>query len=387
MVVYIIPILLCLLTAVTRELSDNRRWTIFMVTLLCLIYCFGYMTGSDWRSYEYWYKYLDFNRFYYGYINEPGYYLYMMLFNKCGIPFWPFFVMTKIVVFLIMIKSFFLICKDSVWISLSYFLPLTGMYLFIDNPMRNAIAAGIFMLSLNCIIDKKFWRYFLTCLLAASFHATALLMIPFYWLLNKRVKTITYVILFLVINILFINRQLLIDIIVYVFGFIPFFNDKVVSYFLMDSVFIEGKVFSFGLIWHTALFILLLIYRDPVINRIGERYGTLAYNSAMIYLLLFRLALSIPLAMRFQLYFSVCFCICVGLLVLCFEWRSRLMYVCVLGMVSLYICIDSVTSTARYIPYSNILEYALKGDNPSFSTRFFYNIKHSPYTKEIDVPK
>lgn len=63
------------------------------------------------------------------------------------------------------------------------------------------------------------------------------------------------------------------------------------------------------------------------------------------------------------------------------------MYVCVLGMVSLYICIDSVTSTARYIPYSNILEYALKGDNPSFSTRFFYNIKHSPYTKEIDVPK
>lgn len=387
MVVYIIPILLCLLTAVSRELSDNRRWTIIMGILLCLFYCFGYMTGSDWRSYEYWYNYLDFNRFYYGYVNEPGYYLYMMLFSKCGIPFWIYFVMTKIILFIIIFRSFFIICKDSGWISMIYFFPLLGMYIFIDNPMRNAIAMGIYMLSFRYVLDQKFWKYLLVCILAASFHATALFMIPFYWLLNKKVRNGVYIVLFVIINIIFLDRQLLVDLIVNIFGFIPFFNEKVVSYFLFESESTEGKILSFGMIWHLLLFVLLLIYKDTVINRIGDRYGNLAFNCAIIYLLMFRLALTIPLVMRIQLYFSVCFCVCVGLLVLCFEWRSRLIYLSILTMVSLYICFDKITSSARYVPYSNVIEYALKGENPSFSVRYYYNIKHSPYTKEIDVPK
>ena len=257
--------------------------------------------------------------------------------------------------------------------------------MFIDNPMRNAIAVGLFMLSIRFIIEKDLRKYLLMILLATSFHASAVFMIPMYWLLDKRVSTKLYVILFLLINILFINRQLLVDIIVSIFSFVPFFNEKVITYFLMESVFVEGKVFSFGMVWHICLFILLLIYKESVIDRIGEKYGTLVYNSAMIYLLLVRMALSIPIFMRIQLYFAVYFCICAGLLILCFEWRSRLLYICMLFLVSSYICLDKITSSARYIPYSNVVEYAFKGEFPSYSQRFYYNIKHSPYTQEVDL--
>ena len=105
MIVYFIPILLCLLTPFFRELADSRRWYICLGILLCLFYCFGYMTGSDWRTYEDWYNCLDFNKFYFGYRNEPGYYLYMMLFKKIGVTFWAYFIFTKSLIFIIVYRK------------------------------------------------------------------------------------------------------------------------------------------------------------------------------------------------------------------------------------------------------------------------------------------
>lgn len=386
-VLYFIPILLCIVTPFCKELVDNRKWYIAVFIIFCLFYCFGYMTGSDWRSYEFWYDNLDFNKFYYGYKNEPGYYLYMMVFKKLGVGFWTYFVITKILLFAIVFKSLFSISKECGWLSMAYFLPWFGMYLFIDNPMRNAIAVGLFLLSVKYILSREVWKFLLVILLATSFHATAIFAIPMYWLGVKDISRKIYIILFLAINILFINREILFNVIVLLFGFVPYFSEKVITYFLLDSVYVQGSVFSFGMLWHMALFVLMMVYKDTIIEKIGNRYGVLCYNFAIIYLMLVRCALSVPVFMRIQLYYSVFFCICVALLAFSFDWRSRVMYVAVIFLVASYTCYDRTTGSARYVPYTNLVQNVFKDTNPSFSYRFYYNIKHSPYVKEIDIPQ
>jgi hypothetical protein len=345
------------------------------------------MTGSDWRIYENWYDSLDFNRLFYGYMNEPGYYLYMMIFKKAGVPFWAFFIFTKTLLFIIIFKSIFEYSRETAWLSLMYYLPWFGLYFFIDNPMRNCIAVGLFMLSVKYIIRREFWKFLLMSLLAASFHLTALFVIPLYAVLTRDVRKWVYLLLFVIINVLFLNREMLVNGLTTVFGLIPYYQSKVLTYFLFDSPFAQGKMFSFGMVWQTGLFFMVLCYKERIVEQIGAEKGQFVFNAAMIYFLLVRFTMSMEMFMRLQLYFSVFVCICIGLVILSFEWRSRLIYLCVLFMVSSYVCWDRITGSARYVPYSNILEYTVKGDYPSFSKRYNYNLKNSPYVKEIDVPE
>lgn len=386
-VLYYIPILLCALTPFFRELADNRRWYIFLGIYCYIFYCFGYMTGSDWKVYEDMYYSVDFSRFYYGYTKEPGYYLYMMLFSKLGIGFWPFFIFTKTVIFFIIYKTIFDYCRETGFVTLMYFLPLSGMNLLIDNPMRNCIAVAIFIASVKFIIEHKFWKFLICMLLAASFHFSALIMVLFYPLLNRDIRTWVYVSLFVVINVVFANRELLVELLTLFLGKIPFVQEKVIKYLLMDSVFAQGKLISFGMIWQIGLFVLMLCYRERITERIGGEKGRFVFNAAMAYMLLLRFAMTIRMFVRLQLYFSVFLAIATGLLIISFEFRSRVAFIGLLCLVSLYICTDKITGSARYVPYSNYIVYSIKGDHPSYSVRYYYNIKNSPFTDAVDYER
>ena len=379
MIVYFIPILLCFATAFFKELSDNRKWYICFGVYLCLFYCFGYMTGTDWRQYEDWYDSIDFNRLFYDYYSEPGYYLYMLLFKSLGIGFWPYLLFTKTVVFIIIYKTVFDYCRESGYLTLMYYLPWFGMYLLIDNPMRNCIAIAIFIVSVRFIIEHKFWKFLLCMLLAGSFHFSAFVILVFYPFLNHDLKKWIYVLLFLLINIVFANRGLFINVLTTVFGKIPYVQDKLVTYLLLDSEFAQGKLFSFGMVWQIGLFILLICYKDRITGYLEGPKGLMVFNSAMAYMLLLRLSMTIEIFIRIQLYFSVFLAIAVGLILLSFEYKSRIFYICVVLMVSCYTCYGKATGSSRYVPYSNIVGYAIKGDFPSYSERFFYNYRFSPY--------
>ena len=377
--IYFIPIILCAATPFFRELSDSRRWMIFLGVFLCLFYCFGYMTGSDWRVYEDWYNTLDFGRFYYGYFAEPGYYLYMMLFKSLGVGFWPFFILTKTAIFIIIYKTIFDFCKESGYVTLMYFLPWFGMYLLIDNPMRNCISIAIFMLSVRYVINHEFWKFFLCSLLAASFHFSALLMVVLYPMMNRNIKSWVYVLLFLVINFIFADRDNIINVLTVLLGRIPYVQDKIIGYLLLDSEFAQGKLFSFGMLFQIGIFTLLICYRDRITEYMDSTKGPFVFNAAMLYMLLLRFAMSVEVFMRLQLYFSVYLAIAVGLILLSFEYKSRVFFFSILLLVSCYVCFDKASGSSRYVPYTNAVDYVVRGDSPSYSERYFYNYKKSPY--------
>lgn len=76
--------------------------------------------------------------------------------------------------------------------------------LFEINLMRNIKALLLFLFSIKYIEDKKFIKFFLINLFGTVFHSTAVLFIPLYFILDKRIKRKYILIIFLIGNVLFL---------------------------------------------------------------------------------------------------------------------------------------------------------------------------------------
>lgn len=99
--------------------------------------------------------------------------------------FWLFLITSFIVVFCYL----YVFRKNSQDYTTSVFIFITlGTYTFFFNGLRQGLAMAIFALAIPYLIEKNFYKYFLICIFASFFHTTALLMVPFYLLVNLNVK-------------------------------------------------------------------------------------------------------------------------------------------------------------------------------------------------------
>lgn len=119
---------------------------------------------------------------------EIGYQLYEYLILKFTHNyFWLFFLSGLIVVYCYL----YIIKRYSVNYLISVILFVTlGVYTFFFNGLRQGLAMAIFALSLPYLLERKFFYYLLVCIIASLFHKTALIMIPFYFLVNLRIKAL-----------------------------------------------------------------------------------------------------------------------------------------------------------------------------------------------------
>jgi hypothetical protein len=103
---------------------------------------------------------------------------------------------TKNYAFLFLITAFFIVfsylcilrkvSKDYLF---SVFLYITlGVYTFFFNGLRQGLAMAIFAMATPALINRKPIKYILIVLLASLFHVSALIMIPFYFIINLKVK-------------------------------------------------------------------------------------------------------------------------------------------------------------------------------------------------------
>lgn len=114
---------------------------------------------------------------------EPGYRLYNKLLS-C-ISDWEQFITigNSIIIFTLLYR---LILKNSANYLLSIWLYITlGIFQTEMNVTRNAIAILLVYNSFQYIEQKKFWKYVLCCVVAASFHVTAVVFIPVYWIIDR----------------------------------------------------------------------------------------------------------------------------------------------------------------------------------------------------------
>lgn len=99
--------------------------------------------------------------------------------------FWLFLITGIIVVYCYLTT----IKKYSVNYIFSIFLFITlGVYTFFFNGLRQGLGMAIFVLATPYLLERRFIPYLVICICASFFHTSALFMLPFYFLVNLRIK-------------------------------------------------------------------------------------------------------------------------------------------------------------------------------------------------------
>jgi len=367
--IYIIVVFSSWILSLSGKLNSSIRIQRVFALVLMLFLCFGYMTGSDWRSYERTYEMNDMKYIIFSSTIEPGFYIYSLPFKYLNIEFWPFFIATKVILFVLIfmfIKKNFNVNIYSFWM---LFLPFIGFFLFIDNPMRNFIAIVIFLLSFKYLINKSFFVYLGFALLAISFHFTAIIMFPVYYFANRRFKSKNIIIAFFIFSVIFSDQELIISLISYGFSAFPFIGAKVQSYFFGD-IDLFGSIYSFGLLFRVILFLTIIFYRNLIESRLN--HGKVVFNLAVIYMFFFRFGLTISVLSRFSMYFSLFYILAIVSVIWFIENKFRAYFSLFLLALALAISLPYLSNN-KYVPYSNYLEYGVFKDYPSFDFRDQYN--------------
>lgn len=170
-----------------KESLNRKAFWLPLFTLVLFASFRDYRVGTDTGTYiKNFVNQLDYNYFSFRDGVELGYQLieYFLL-RITHNYFWLFFVTSFIVVFCYL----YIFRKNSKDYGTSIFIFITlGTYTFFFNGLRQGLAMAIFAFAIPYLITRNFYKYFLICIFASFFHTTALLMLPFYFLVNLNVK-------------------------------------------------------------------------------------------------------------------------------------------------------------------------------------------------------
>ena len=193
--------------ALEKKSLNRKSFWVPLIVLVLFASIRSYHVGTDGRTYVIpFISQLDVEYFQIQENIEIGYQLleYLLL-SLTSDYFWLFFVTALIVVYcyLTIIKKY----SVNYWFSVFLFITL-GVYTFFFNGLRQGLAMAIFALALPYLLEKRLIPYLIICFLASLFHLTALFMIPFYFLVNLRIKPF-YKILATFLGSLFFSRLLI----------------------------------------------------------------------------------------------------------------------------------------------------------------------------------
>lgn len=355
---------------------------IFIVVIL--IICFGYMCGSDWRTYEeiynsysvsngagFWWRFLYM---------EPLYLCLNIIGNELHLNFWFFYICIKVLIFVKIVDVFRRFCPSNlILLAFTFFLGFWGIRNFIDPSFRNMIAVYVFLCGINWLINRNLKRYILLVVIASLFHYSAIILLLFYFILHREYSTKCIIILFLCANIFLLDSDVIFKLISFLFSSIPTIALKIESYTEGEGIrFAQGKIFSLGYLVHIIFFIIIL-YSRKRIEKLEN--GKFLFNVSVLFIFIFRMGLTILVFSRFQLYIICFYSIVVAYLIYSFANKYKLMYISFVFLVSLY-AVSSQMANIYYVPYTNILFYL--DSDVSFEERDRFNLENSPYEMKIE---
>lgn len=197
MIPYLLILFFVMVSVIFEKNTLNRR--AFWVPVLGLSLFAGirsYRVGTDTGEYVSNYT-SNLNPSYFQFRSdvEKGYQLFdYLLLNITHNYFWLLFLTAFFIIFsyLRFVKKY----SQDYLLSIIIFITF-GTYTFMLNGLRQAIAMAIFLYAIPALINKKLLQYVLICFLASLFHMSALIMIPFYFLININWKNIYKIIIVL----------------------------------------------------------------------------------------------------------------------------------------------------------------------------------------------
>lgn len=287
------------------DLDEKLYWKISLFPILVFTLVFGlrYYVGVDYESYMNSYNDLDTALFKNNEHFEIGFFMLMYILKLFDLHFSFLFIVTS----LMQIGLIYYFCKDYYqqlkWIIFFYF---TTLYLFESlNIVRQAIAFSIILVSIKYIVNKSFVKYFILVLLAAIFHKSALIFLPFFFLtfLNKFIS-VKFQLLFFFIAIFFTDAIL--DVFSsYVFSLSSILNYS--EYLGADLFFDRSSSLGLGIYFIVFTYIVIFLYSKKMIDYYEMPMLRIVYVLFYVGALFFFLvekAESIPLSRLFFYFFS-----------------------------------------------------------------------------------
>lgn len=208
--------------------------------------------------------------------------------------------LTDNVVFIMIITSLIVIIlylkeikkySECIWISILLFVTI-GQYYTSFNLIRQIIAAGIIFNGSKYLYERNFKKYLIYIIIGSLFHKTAMIMLPFYFILNMRF-TFKQVVLVLSSTILF-------------FGF----TDTIISYIqkYFYSHYLEGMYGMQGyhiknVILPIVIFIFVFLHQKYVKLKSDKKLN-IWVNSVMFYTFFSVLGLKIQMLERISAFFA-----------------------------------------------------------------------------------
>lgn len=215
---------------INKGKSDNPIQIIVFILLLIFIGLRGFVY-SDWIAYYQVFEYLP-TLWSSNQINfsdamfEPGF-LFFSILIKSIYPDYHFFIFINALIDLSILCLLFRKYSKYFVLSVLLFLVVNGLDMEF-NLLRNSKAIILFLLSLRYLQQKRLVPYLLLNILGMTFHVSALIFIPLYFVLNREIPKIFIWLIFVAGNLIFLLK------IKWISSLLPIIS-------LLNSAIISGK--------------------------------------------------------------------------------------------------------------------------------------------------
>lgn len=217
------------------------------IAVFFLFFGFRGFIFTDWVSYYYEFERCSWSDLTYSQnsviIREPG---YLLLMNLCKTLYnnYHFFICVNTAINTILLTIFFKKYTDNILFAFVIYLVFWG-FVISANLVRNATAIFIFLNSISYLHGRNLLRYIACCLLAMSFHFSAIVYLPIYFFFNKRMNKWVYLAIFISSNIIFLLHVPIITKIISLLGFGGDFLQTKLEYYGESS---QGRGIGIGFI-------------------------------------------------------------------------------------------------------------------------------------------
>lgn len=186
-------------------------------------------------------------------------------------------------------------------ISVAYFFTGIGLFFFMHNVMRQALAIAIIFYSISFITNKNLLKFVATTTLAVLVHASAVFFIPFYFLARLPIKSFILAVAWL-LSLPFIFIPSLIVSIIKILSFIV--PNQYVHYLTAQEMYEKGGISGIGLVLmlkQGMFFLVWLAYREEL----QLTHSRVIYLLAMYAVILGNIVLGLGLIGRFNEYLFI----------------------------------------------------------------------------------
>lgn len=205
---YLFVVTIYLVLSLLTMSERNRILFGFRVRYLCVgLFCLfiglrGFI-GSDW--YPYYYNYQQTSTFYNFYEGgfEPGFVFIFRCFKTLGISYAGYLFVITVIEGLVLDAFFKRYSPNYAFGWLAYF-SFGGLILSIDL-QRNILSICMFLISIPYLCERKFLPYLILNLIGVSFHASAILYLPFYFMATKQIEKRWFLFIFIACNVFFLS--------------------------------------------------------------------------------------------------------------------------------------------------------------------------------------